>query len=110
MEHATGEDAVVPSMSPFTDVQEEEEEIDETVADELEYCDDDKEDGQGIYLTADAADDLYLRGTRGDGDEDGTVAEAPTRVWKVDPNFGQYHFQCTYRALRYPRSMYLEMD
>lgn len=60
--------------------------------------DDDVDDGQGGYLSPTAADDLYLRDASRDVEEGGAEAEAPTRLWKIDPNFGQYHLKCTSRV------------
>lgn len=60
---------------------------------EPEVLDEDIDDGQNGYLTPSAADDLYLHDRNLDDQDAASAADSQSRTWKIDPNFGQYHFK-----------------
>lgn len=62
-------------------------------ADERPF-DGEEDDGQGDYVSPDSVDDLYLRDSGADGDDDLPVAERQSRMWKIDHSFGNYKYKC----------------
>lgn len=69
--------------------------------------DGDEDDGLGGYVSPESVDDIYLRDSGADGNDDLPAAERQSRMWKIDHSFGNYKYKCISSCLVFHRDILL---